>query len=386
MKFKFIMEDINRSPAKWGLFFVQSLVIMFLISLSFLQIKDFFVLENIEKKVQREYPLYFTLDITTDKQLRDIGKGEDSVESAKVIIENLVQNKKIELFILLKDILWDEFHLAKDNLYEENSRQYQHFYLNENSSRVFNLPLKEGRYFGKEDYHYQRKEKIPVVLGEEFRKFYQIEDEFLDRYKIIGFLDKEAVLLDPKAYKKPIYLNKTVLLPFNDKDMGELSYIDNFFGSTWMKTSHPEELLQLQKTLNEKELYTLNFRMISDQMEVVFKDSAKDIQFLLFLSVSVLVFSLISMICSIVTFIQEKKRELAIHLMAGANNSDIILRMLLPIGLIFILTMIVPIFVLKESMLLYPLGIINVVILAVVLVLPLQKINKDNIILSIRRG
>lgn len=93
-------------------------------------------------------------------------------------------------------------------------------YVSEQFFDEYKIKISEGRMFVKEDYNYRKGIAIPVLLGSEYKSFYNIGDEFsgysymdeIVTFKVIGFLENGAFFYSSQN-KDFVSANRYIIVP-----------------------------------------------------------------------------------------------------------------------------------------------------------------------------
>lgn len=214
--------------------------------------------------------------------------------------------------------------------------------VSDNFFREFDIEVSEGQIFGSDDYVYEKNKKIPILLGKEFKKYFQIGDKLEGNYlfenmtwEVVGFLNDNAffyncmneefescdryIIMPALANEEKDYFCKIMLLQQMNgiiiSDMGfpeTRDLYENIFAredmADWGFYMRDPKAAENANTLLET--YSSMTDEVSRQFNVI-----------LGLTIAFAVASLSSVLCG---FIKEKRREYGIHMLCGANTLQIL--------------------------------------------------------------
>lgn len=153
-------------------------------------------------------------------------------------------------------------------------------------------------------------------------------DTSRQKYKVIGSLKKGSVFVEPSHSKKYTSLDNCILSPYHlieDDSMEYWSYVQ----SVYFVTNHPEKIQKCIVDSKKMGLYDLSLLDFSYQLQCI-KEDAQDTfaVYGMFLLVTV-AFCIVGIIGNMIQFINDNKKEFAIHLIVGANIKEIVGRVIL---------------------------------------------------------
>lgn len=192
-----------------------------------------------------------------------------------------------------------------------------------------------GRLFYQEEFsHMNREQVVPIILGYEYKEFFELEEEFRIRWdliefncKVIGFLAKDtnATIIDP------LYLDRYILFPLmefsyypetaDEMDNHLWNYFRLFTG--WVVTDVD---VSQNKLAHEFSDFTLTYGLplmagsIHTSGTVVFADEITDtVNLITILLIVMFIFVIISFIITIINKVEKNMSVYAIHLMNGGS-------------------------------------------------------------------
>jgi hypothetical protein len=109
-----------------------------------------------------------------------------------------------------------------------NDNVYSSIQVNNVSLHRSAIDLTEGRFFNEEEYLYEAGKQLPVLIGADFKTYFDIGDEinisYLNRemdFVVVGILDEDSYIVDRNHFT--VFLNKHFVLPAID-------IVDDFTG------------------------------------------------------------------------------------------------------------------------------------------------------------
>jgi hypothetical protein len=203
---------------------------------------------------------------------------------------------------------------------------------------VYELQCVEGSPFTKEDFS-SVGETIPLLLGYDFRPYYQLNDIITDtrgfRYHVIGFLEQSAWFMQPGKSSEIYPLDTWFVIPVRPDLDG---FYDSAIMTTYIISNDPSHLQKIQQKSTGLGLFTFEFRSFTEQMGRIQGEIDLQIKIMGLMFSVVLIFSMIGLISNLVQFIDTHTKEFAIHMLCGGQVSSIIRRILIQIILVLILS------------------------------------------------
>lgn len=193
--------------------------------------------------------------------------------------------------------------------------------------------------------------EIPVVLGNDFKKYYKLNDEFKSSkgfgYKVSGFLDKTVFYNENDVQPEVdniISLDDVIIVPF--KNLNDISKISEFYAdksfleynilkNSIYKFSSEKELKNIENILNEKGITIVSKEYSVDYFKFGYFGL---IIFKLILMLTAFVISMIGILSFIAILILENSRSFSIKFSLGYTKSLIFKELILKIIPLFILS------------------------------------------------
>lgn len=302
---------------------------------------------------------YFTADGMTDLQYYEYVSDNvtDGYDKLLFFHQLLLKEKRIKYIDLIEqpveiygteisDIFLDGYETGEaeysifdmdgENWYRTKSLQVSESFFNH-----FKIKTAFGRKFMEEDYLYQKEKKIPVIIGNEYKKYFQIGDSIHCNYlsdditlEIVGILDSEQFFYDEneKEFKScdryiilPSMSSETVqysdkirlLLQLNGTIVSDLGYpkIKEIYEEL-IKESHIEEY---KMYLEDPELAKETINLFEEYSSMT-KEVSKQFKIIITILIIFVIISISNVLCG---WMNDKKREYGIYLLCGAKNIQI---------------------------------------------------------------
>lgn len=249
--------------------------------------------EQINFESHQELKLIGVVDTyTSAKELKALFEERDSLE--KMISFNQLLNNQFEFYEIYNQPLQSKFYWNMDDGFlefndgipiknQEMEIEGRKCFISTLNSIQVNLKaynyffdyIEEGRGFYESDFQYNRNEKIPIILGIDYKSYYTIGDiielNYLEKdfeYEVIGFFKQG---LNVKIENSEYNMNKYLCVPFFEYD-GNI--IDNSERIFWLRYYEEKNLgyikVDNKSDLNEEE--TVEF------YKTIIEKSAEDLK------------------------------------------------------------------------------------------------------------
>jgi ABC-type antimicrobial peptide transport system permease subunit len=186
---------------------------------------------------------------------------------------------------------------------------------------------------------YAAGQNIPVIMGSDFHRYFKTGDIFNDdldnTYVVAGFFDKSEFYVAPFETGKAINLNKLLVVP---DSAGELNFIT--LHSTYFRTDDTSRLEAIIAKSSKLELLPMERVSLAKQIQYKEADMMNEIMTMGSVMALIFIFASVGMVAYFIRFIQSRIREFAVHMICGARERDILIRIALQFVLILIVSMI----------------------------------------------
>ena len=325
---RFVGEDIGKMKYRYGIITLQIIVGLVLFCYIY-QVSDSFAKTTgmVQNRLNNE-EIYMFRDNTSDKKIDKLLKDDKKLKDMKKwyakVQKTVAEDSNLQSYIADTD---SDINIKRDE-YINNvvvSENFMDIYQIEGD---FSKTKWKEEFFGKSG----NAEEIPVIVGYNLSKKYTKGKVFMDtsrqKYKVIGSLKKGSVFVEPSHSKKYTSLDNCILSPYHlieDDSMEYWSYVQ----SVYFVTNHPEKIQKCIVASKKMGLYDLSLLDFSYQLQCI-KEDAQDTfaVYGMFLLVTV-AFCIVGIIGNMIQFINDNKKEFAIHLIVGASIKEIVGRVIL---------------------------------------------------------
>ena len=284
--------------------------------------------------------IYLIRDLTDQSRLNQIWTNPDSSVKLRGLYQFMKHSPLFDTYTAdAQHFMWlaeDKSHNSLAVRSNPPHKGYNLLKIDDKFMDVYELQCVEGSLFTREDFS-STGETIPLLLGYDFRSFYQLGDIIEDsrfRYHVVGFLEQSSYFIQPGKSSEIYSLDTWFLIPVRPDLNG--SY-DSAIMTTYIITDDPSHLQKVQQKSTELGLYTFEFRSFTEQMGRIQGEIDLQIKIMGLMFSVVLIFSMIGLISNLVQFINTHTKEFAIHMLCGGQVSSIISRILIQIILMLIL-------------------------------------------------
>ncbi|MBO4392527.1 MAG: ABC transporter permease, partial [Clostridia bacterium] len=246
------------------------------------------------------------------------------------------------------------YYLFADEAY----RGVHTLYINSEYLDFFQVKLSEGAYFEKNDFLYE-KDYVPVLLGENLRKYYSIGEEFegqdypcpKTRYKVVGFIAPNQYFTCPNSPVDVYTYDNYIVAPVIERELKDFfeegskytKYLD-FFNSRMLYCYYvvkPEAYETVRSRLEEllvetelDDLFTVRRQRVEKELASNFKDQ---LVISIAVCIATLLFSLFSFIFTMLYKIDDNIKNYAIRMVVGETYGGIAFRYLFESFTVFLL-------------------------------------------------
>ncbi|MBO5037817.1 MAG: hypothetical protein J6D42_12160 [Clostridia bacterium] len=255
---------------------------------------------------------------------------------------------------------WDEEDkvIGEYAMFNQNGESYERvysYYISSNYLDYFKVKLSEGEYFKEEDYLYDN-DYIPVLMGDKFKKYYSIGEEFYPEYyksdtkpfKVVGFVAPNQYFTPSKLPTKVFSYDTRILVPYFERgvddvfgDYSKYAYLfTHRFTSSYFVTEPQDyervhqEVLDLLDEVGLGEYYETVKLRISKELSNNYKDQ---LAISIVVCMATLLFSLFSFVFTMLYKIDGNMKNYAIRMVVGETRTGIAMRYLFESFVLFLL-------------------------------------------------
>lgn len=338
---RYAWKDIKDQKMRNLVLFVQIAAALVLFSFVVYIVLHINSYQNKLNRIIEGEEIYFSRDMTDRRRFDEMVTAPGSSERLSKLYTFMTQNPSFATYTAdAQHFMWMTDDHRLDNSLAVRSQPplkgYKLLKIDEKFIDVYELECAEGSLFTEEDFAHTG-EVILLLLGHDFRRFYQLHDVIRDsrgfRYQVTGFLEESSYFLQPGKSGEIYSLDKWFVIPVRpDRD----GAYDSAIMSTYIITDDSYHLQEIQQKSTELGLYTFEFRSFTAQMRRIHETNNLHIRLIGFMLSVVLIFSMIGLISNLVQFIDTHTKEFAIHLLCGGQVVSIIQRILIQILLLII--------------------------------------------------
>ena len=208
---------------------------------------------------------------------------------------------------------------------EKDGTDYSLTVITEHYFDIFGFEVSKGRLFQNTEYGKYLSDNPPVVLGSDFENDYNIGDLYLDKYEVVGILKSGMKTTFLKGDKSSIIsADDDVFIPVMSIESMKAQGID--YPTSLIYADDKSDLAAINDYAAENGMNTYNFISADETRQLIDLVSAKADISLIVISSIIIILAVFSMIQSTLLYVRKNIRELLIHMICGASQSDILLR------------------------------------------------------------
>lgn len=215
---------------------------------------------------------------------------------------------------------------GRSEFYEEkDGTEYTLSVITEHYFDIFGFEVSKGRLFQNTEYGKDLSDNPPVVLGSDFENDYNIGDLYLDKYEVVGILKSGMKTTFLKGDKSSVVsADNKVFTPVMSIESMKAQGID--YPTSLIYADDKSDLAAINDYAAENGMNTYNFISADETRQLIDLVSTKADISLIVISSIIIILAVFSMIQSTLLYVRKNIRELLIHMICGASQSDILLR------------------------------------------------------------
>ncbi len=348
--FLFAIDDIFSNYKKFIAGFLQIMVTFIFFAIVASKVKSLFMISYIEKNMVIDNEVYTFMNcIPTDigTVINDEEKRDKLINLWKeVSSDDMLASYGAKIYvadneskITINDARYAQSGIAKKNSLTADNRSLKL----EVTANFFDIFSLKGNFVPEYKEVFSAGENAdatPVILGYSFSKIYETGDSFKDEkddeYRIIGFLNKDSYYLYPSSLSgEPVDLGGYVIIPAQ-LDADEATDVCRLIDGIYVISQTPDYCDYVQRRMAEEELFTLDVRSFTYELESGIEYLKDGIKVNGFLGGIVCVFAFMGLVGNLVQYISDYKREFAIIMLCGSDKAGIITRIYVQVLLLVI--------------------------------------------------
>ncbi|MED3646643.1 ABC transporter permease [Halalkalibacterium halodurans] len=335
-QFILALKDLWRKKWHSLILLIQVTLVLVLIHLSVLSFLDLQQMKEEVSRLSKDKEIYALMDLTSNDDIMRLVNDDGKVPDMRALYNYIFHNESFSAFTLYSNFMFLENpHLRgiKGVFYnnEDGSSEVEYVLTSEEFFNYFEVNIAEGRRFNTEDY-IEKTEVTPVVIGQHFAHIWNVGETFTDvfdnEYEVIGILEKGATYINIMSSREIYRLDSMILLPVNESNLQSVPDFDEIIPSAYIVPQDESMMREIIDYAAQLETYTLVYKRLSEQVKHVIKDKQTWIQMQLFLLSLVTLFTLISLIVSLLQFIDKNQYEFGVHYLTGAENKHVMTRII----------------------------------------------------------
>ncbi len=326
----FALNDIRRLKFKYLRFFLQLLIALLLIGFALSMIYETLSLRVKILALDNASDHYIIRDVTREDQM-NARLFDDPDAPAKLydLYKTLhLQQDAFAFTCYAQAIVLNNREIEDLAAFQsaDGTLLFNRLMVDKGFIQTFALDCQTGDFF---DLEGLEPGAVPVVLGSHFSDHLELGDWIDDHLVVTGFLEPKSFYMAPGQTREILYLDNAILEPVNISDESDVPALDMAITNTTLLTANEHVLDEIQARSSNLNLYDLEFISYSQQLERITNETLAYAATLLFIICLILFFCLVCMVSALLSFIQERRREFAIHLLCGARTADFVMRITL---------------------------------------------------------
>lgn len=270
--------------------------------------------------------------------------------------EELIESNNIELYSVQRDSVFissdrlNKEYLANFDRININNKLFQRvksIYVNDKYIDNIGINLVKGSFEDSDD-------RTPVILGYNYKGIINLHDQIpyiyteengeqiIRYFDVCGFADKDNVISIKGTPDDIVDLGNYIIIPLNvnsninnSKDeMVRKINIFNYYSNGYFSFETDEDKEEIESYSRELGL-NYKFESINDKITKFMKEYRTNTLQIKTFFISMLVFTIISIVMVMLNMVISNKKEYAINMLVGASSKDIALRIFYEILILF---------------------------------------------------
>lgn len=326
-------DSILKRKLRYFLFLVQMIVIFIIIQFTFNLVNEYRLFNNkLDEIDSKKDPVYYAFQSPDSEAIPEC--SFEDYHKFKSEINQACGNTAFSFSS--SDLLIKSTHIPTSLIafsdHEEN--YYPVTYISEHFLDYYHIQASEGRLFSRTEYETDTEHFIPAILGSSYASYLQVGDIIDKKYKVIGFLARNASYLDRQLESNIVKLDNQIVLPMviNAKTWGGC-YVNQLVFSTNQKDAIPD----IEKIIQKYGFQDYTIRNMNTQIHLLRNDFWTEFSFMCVISITLFMLCIFSMISMLLHLIEEQKTEFGIYMLCGASKMDICKKISMPVLVILFL-------------------------------------------------
>ena len=388
LQIKIALNDIFRNKKSTFVFCFQ-MVICFVISGYIISsLFNFISLNNKINALGNADNIYYLIDDTEPEKDFEIMNSDDISKKLYELysfIENLRGFTVCRYYPTTLEI--NDPRIPEEMIADsfEGHFAYNILYADKNFLDLFSVNISSGRTFSKDDFSINSS-TIPVIAGEIYAKAFKLGDVIGNKYKIIGFIEKENYVINMSASGEIIELDNYLILPFSITSETDNMHLYQANSRSIFISKNNESPIKVQQRSLELGLFTYNARSFNVQLQKIKNEVETTLLQTSIFSGLILLVCVVCMYTMLSVFTEEHIRDFVIHLMCGCTPKQIVYRVCLQVFIPLSISFLFAIIIFHNIQVILLLILLFIVIFLFSVIPSLSKIHKNGIIGEIKRS
>lgn len=390
-QFKYSIEDIFNNYTKYGILLIQIVVSLLIFCISISIIIDYKLFISNINRISNTSNIYSLVDATEAENFDMLVNSEDEIKTikkAQTLYEYIKSGYNSYTFRLSYQKIFQN-GVDSSFLYDQLPDTYQTLTVDKKFTEFFSLNCCLGHIFDDSDYDNNNSNLlIPVILGYDYKDYYTPGNIIDNKYVVKGILNKSSFYLNPLTQDRGLlYLDKIILFPLqsNQKYDSFFDYVNLIF-NTVIVNCDMQELQNIQKLSNELNLFTFKFQSFKYRIDNIISATSMELQLYSTITITILTFSIISIVCNLFEYLSKYTKEFAVHIMCGGTIKSIANRIITQIFIIIFICDLIILIIMKPSLSYLITVIFSIIIGIAIIAFPLLKLKNTSITKLLKRS
>ena len=363
--FKYALENIVRRPVIFFITIVQIIIAVMVITTGLIWSVKSIEVSYRTKNMFNNQEVYSLVDDSNMNFIIDTTSKSDGIDRLDELYNFMKDNFSICSYNTTNMLIKDFTDNNKFYSNIENDKKYQinpyegiegkfsdvkSIYVDESFVREFPFEIADGRCFESQEYDEDDSSITPIILGSGYKGIYKVGDTFdyfdyrnkkISKLKVVGRLDNNSYFFAGGSVES---FDNYIIWPYKNisKETATAITYREWFARCIIKTNNSDETLKEIRNKNS-ELNLFNFRLSSckNSTDKVVQSLNNEAKKTIEISIAILLFVSIGLVCVQINFINEHITEFGIHLLSGASKKDITNRIVMAISIQLLVGMVI---------------------------------------------
>lgn len=298
----------------------------------------YYLTNNSNSVLNKDITYLITFDMTTDR-LKEEQFNKEHIEE---IYNKIQQNKDVISYGTYEERIIElesSNRPLKDSMltdltnktYHEERPTIRTIIVDENYYKLLNLPIKTEKGFSHQDFQKNSGEKMNVLVGSYFEKYFRIGDAINNQYTIIGFLPENKFIVNNNGANTYLKLEKAMIMPMPiDRYENYESMFLRLHQGTILTLRKDADVKKLQETIQLKgNDVTLYLKNLGEEINEDVTSSRHSEIIGLIVGSLIILFIMAGIVVTTIVSIIMRKREFGIKMVLGESKYGILFQIVL---------------------------------------------------------